>query len=284
MTHFRTMLAAFVAISWIAASVADAACPCGRCCEPAYTLVERTIMVPHYEQQKRTIQVTECKPVARQREVTVYRCVPEVKKVEQTCTVMTHEPRTRTEHYTVCNTTYREETRSYTVGVPEMQQRTGTRMVCVPKPVTVMKAVCQDHGHWEVLPCNCGCCQPHRVWVPQMVTTHVPCTVMKPDYVEEPYSYSVCVMRPVTKTCKVRVPEYNYETKTRQVTCMVPVPKQVTRMVDVVTYNHVPEKKTEHYTEMVPYTVDKEIYVPVCKMVPKKIVCKVPVPCSVCGH
>jgi hypothetical protein len=284
MPNLRTMLAAVIAAICLAAGAAEAACPCGHCCQPAYTTVQRTIMVPHFEQQKRTIDVTECKPVQRQREVTVHRCVPEVKKVEQTCTVMTYKPQTRTEQYTVCNTTYREETRTYTVGVPEMQKRSGTHMVCKPKPVTVMKTVCEDQGHWEVHPCDCHCGHPHRVWVPHVVTRQVPVTVMQPNYVEEPYEYMVCVMRPEQRTCKVRVPEHHFETKTREVTCMVPEPKQVKRMVDVVTYKHVPEKKVEHYTELVPYTVKKDIYVPVCKMVPKTITCQVPVPCPICGH
>lgn len=284
MPNPRMMLASVFAISLIAAGAARAGGPCGHCCEPAYKVVERTIMVPTYEHQKRKIQVTECKPVARQREVTVYRPVPEHKQVEQTCTVLDYQPQTRTEKYTVCHTTWTQETRKYTVGVPEMQKRKGVRMVCHPQPVQVMRTVCEDHGHWETRPCDCNCCQPHRVWVPNVVKRQVPCTVMKPHYVEEPYEYTVCVMRPVTKTCTINVPHHDYETKTRQVTCMVPVPKQVKRMVDVVTYKHVPEKKTEHYTELVPYTVEKEVVVPVCKMVPKKITCKVPVPCPVCGH
>ena len=126
-------------------------------------------------------------------------------------------------------------------------------------------------------------CAPQKVWVPNLVQNKIPVTVMKPNYVEEPYTYNVTVMKPVTKTCTVKVPHHTYETKTREVTCMVPVPKQMKRMVNVVTYKTEQKQVTQHYTELVPYTAEREICVPVCKMVPKTIVRNVPLPCPVCG-
>jgi hypothetical protein len=267
----------------LSASAARAGCPCGHCCEPAYVTVQRTIMVPTYETQKRTIQVTVCRPVERQREVTVHCPVPEVKQVEQTCMVMDYERQTRSVPYTVCHTTWTEEQREYTECVPELQQRQGVHMVCRPEAVQVMKTICEDHGGWVTLPCGCGCCRPHTVWKPNIVTREVPITVMKPNYVEEPYVYSVTVMRPVQRTHVVRVPHHTFETKTREVTCLVPAPRQVKRTVNVVTYRMEPQQRIEHYVEMVPETVDRDIYVPICTLVPKQITCVVPAPCPVCG-
>jgi hypothetical protein len=265
------------------AAAAHAACPCGHCCQPVYQTVERTIMVPVYETQKRVIQVTECRPVDRQREVTVYCPVPEVKQVEQTCVVMDYRRETRDEQYSVCHTTWTEETKTYTVGVPEVQRRQGVHIVCRPQPVQVMKTICEDHGHWATAPCDCGCCRPHKVWVSNVVKRQVPVMVMKPKYVEEPYSYCVTVMRPEVRSCVVRVPHHSFETKTRQVTCLVPVPKEVKRTVEVVVYKLQEQKRIEHCVELVPYTVDKEIHVPVCTLVPRKVTRQVLVGCPICG-
>ena len=263
----------------VSPAVVRAGQPCPPPCPPAYQLVERTVMVPTYHHERRKIQVTECRPTVKEREVTIYKPVAQINKVKRVCTVMVPQTKMRNEQYTVCRTSWTEETRQYTVGVPEMQKKTGVRTVCRPVAVQTTRAVCEDHGHWETRPCGCGCCGTTKVWVPQIVTRQVPITVYKPHYVEESYQYSVCVMRPVTRTCTVKVPHHSYETKTRQVPCTVFVPKEVERTVEVVTYKPVPVKQIERCTVMVPYTVEKEILVPVCKMVPKKIVCKVQVSC-----
>jgi len=41
----------------------------------------------------------------------------------------------------------------------------------------------------------------------------------------------------------------------------------------------VPKEQVQTYTVCVPHTVEKEVQVQVCKMVPKTVTCKVPVTC-----
>ena len=58
-------------------------------------MVERTVMVPQWVTERRTINVTRSRPEERERIVTVYRCVPETRQVTREFTVMVPETRTR---------------------------------------------------------------------------------------------------------------------------------------------------------------------------------------------
>jgi hypothetical protein len=67
------------------------------------------------------------------------------------------------------------------------------------------------------------------------------------------------------------------------------VPVTKTRTYPVTTVRRVPEEKTENYTVCVPYPVQREVQVQVCRMVPKTI--QVPVStgcanngCNDCGR
>lgn len=251
--HARRLVAALsaVAVVWIGSSAW--ANPCGGCapavaCGP--TTVEKTVYVPTWITQTRTIQQTCYRPERRERTVTVYRCVPETRAVERRYTVMVPQVRTKTQTYTVCVPVWNEVQRpyrvcvpsyenvqqQYTVLVPHRETRTATRTVCQMVPKTVTYTVCRNRGHWEnrpyQRPCyscghqcgTCGACGGcgtitcmRRVWVPNIVQEQVQRTVYRPQYSKQPYQYQVVVCRPETRTRTVRVCRYHTETRSRTV-------------------------------------------------------------------
>jgi hypothetical protein len=375
--------------------------PCGQPahCESGPQYVEQTIMVPQWDTERRTINVTEYAQEQRTRTYTAYRCVPRTEQVSRDVTIMVPVTKTKTltetvhvpvysdqvQHYTVRVPKYRtverqvtvtvphwrEEEKQYTVMVPVQERRTGTRMVCHMEPVTETRTITRDTGHWEeqtveVPTTSCGhysYCAPKRrmffrnrsacytscdtcntcatcgggsdcgsdcgsgcgeqpcgglttvtrkVWVPNIETDEQQVTVMRPKMVEQQYEYSVTVCRPETKTRMVRVCDYRQEQRTvthrvcdyvnetrertvrvcnmqpqqrtRQVNYTVCQPKTVTRTHNVTRYEQVAEEKTATYTVCVPHQVQKEVEVPVCRMVPKTVT--VPVSTGGCdsGH
>jgi len=277
------------------------ACCSSNCCEPTY--VERTICVPTWVTETRTVDVIECTTEERQRTCTVYKRVPETKTIETQCTVMVPETRTKTCNYTVCTPVWKEVEQEYTVMVPHQETRQGTRKVCKMEQVTETRTVCKDKGHWEeqVVEVLCsytkhrscrarrGCCAStcdtgcggssccntttctKKVWVPNIVEEQIEVTCCKPVLVEEPYEYCVTVCKPETRTRTCKVREYVKEEKTREVqyTVCVPQQKTVTRQVCVVKC--VPEEKVVTYKVRVPHRVQKEVQVRVCKMVQKTV-------------
>lgn len=263
---------------------------CGACqpaaeqttCKPEVQYVEKTVMCPQWVIEKRKCTVTQCRPEVRECTVTVCKRIPETKAVQRTCCVMVPEIRTRTEECVVCKPVFHEETREYTVMVPTCETRQGTRTVCKWVPEKQMQTVCEDQGHWEEQDCGCGrCCDPcapkcvRRCWVPNIVEKQVEVTCMKAVTVEEPCTYQVRVCKPVQKTCKVRVCEYQQVPVKREVRYTVCVPKEVTRTEYVTTWHCQQVEEVRKYTVMVPYQVEKEVPVRVCQMVPKTI--RVPV-------
>jgi YTV protein len=144
-----------------------------------------------------------------------------------------------------------------------------------------------------------ACCEPTKVWIPNIVQEEVEVAVMKRQCVDEPYTCTVTVCKPETRTktvklcsykCETRtktdrvcryeqetrtrtrqVTECKLETRTRDVNYTVCVPQTKTTTHEVTTYKCVPEEKVEEYTVMVPHQVEKEVQVCVCKMVPKTI-------------
>jgi hypothetical protein len=125
---------------------------------------------------------------------------------------------------------------------------------------------------------RCGGCAPPptvtqcvRVWVPNLVTQDVQCTVMQTRLVAQPYQYTVTVCKPEQRTRNVQVCETVAEQVTKQVPVTVCVPEKQSRTVQVTRYRDVTEQKTDAYTVMVPKRVTKEVAVQVCKMVPKTI-------------
>jgi hypothetical protein len=268
-----------------------------------YETVEKTILVPTTVTELRTVQVVECRPEVQQRTITTYKNVPETKAVTRHYTVMVPEQHSRTETYTVCTPVWKEVTQQYVVSVPHQETKHGVRSVCRPVQVQETRTVCEDHGHWEehacpgpcydracLRCCQRGCCcicggtSAHKVWVPQVVKKDVLVTVCRNELVQEPYDYVVTVCKPETKTRQVKVCDYVREQKSREVTYTVCVPKTETKTENVTTYKCVAEPKVVNVTVMVPHTVEKQIPVQVCRMIPKQVVCKVPIyaPCGSC--
>lgn len=258
-------------------------------------MVEKTIYVPTYETQTKTITVTECRPETRHRTFKVMKRVPETKTVEQTYTVMVPKTETKTVNYMVCKPIYETKTQTYTVCVPHPETRQGTRTVCKMVPTKETRTVCRDRGHWEEkeVACNpcggcgscggCGDCAPAtrtcRVWVPNIVKEEVEVTCMRLHREQVPCEYTVMVNKMEERTREVKVCKMVREQHTKEVECKVCVPEERTRTCDVTTYKCVTEEKTQEYTVNVAHKVEKEVEVKVCKMVPKTIM----VPAANCG-
>lgn len=162
-------------------------------------------------------------------------------------------------------------------------------------------------------PINCGTCLPQtcRVWRPNIVEIETPYTVCRPVHVQEQYRYCTTVCDPQVHTrtvrvCKhvphqqqftyttcrwvprqgvrkVRVCRYVRECNTRFVNYTEWVPRTETRDVSCTVYDCVPTKKVIMESFCVPVCVEREIQVPVCRMVPQTVVRRVPVPCNSCG-
>jgi hypothetical protein len=162
--------------------------------------------------------------------------------VEKEIQVIVQKQQLFDEKYTYNVTLCKNETRSRTVNVCEYVQQEKTRnvqyTVCVPK-----------------------------------VENYV---VNKATQVDEEYTFNVTVCKPETRTRTVTVCDTVEEVQVRQVPYTVCVPQEKTRTYEVTVWKSVPETKTETYLVQVPYCVEKEVAVQVCKLVPKKITCMVP--------
>ncbi len=276
-------------------------CGCGHACV-SYQTVEKTIMVPTTVMEQRTIQSVEYHPQVTEKIVTVMKRIPVTHEVTRDCTIMVRQTRTRTVSYMACKPVFKEVEQQCMVSVPHLVKKDGVRTFCRTVPVHETRLVCRDEGYWAEQPCGCGGCgDPHcgkcrrmghcyacggcgvrKVWVSNIVQEEVPVTTYKTELVQEPYTYHVTVYKQELQTRKVRVCEYQYEPKTRDITETIFVPKTVTKTFHVTSYKCVPEQVTKPCTVMVPHHVEKVINVPVCRMVPKTVLCKVPVYCG-CG-
>ena len=272
---------------------------CAPACQPQLT--ERTIQVPQWVTENRTITVTRCRPETRERTFTVTRCIPETQDREEQYTVMVPETRTRSIEFTVMRPTFRNVEQQYTVMVPHTERRQATRTVCRMVAEQQTRTICQNSGHWEqrevhttayagtsVGNCSggsCGdACQPcptqckQSVWVPETIQRQVQVTVMRPVFEQQPYEYNVAVCKPETRTRTFQVCEYRPEKQTREEQFTVCVPQQRTRTFQVTSFRNVSEDRKEQYTVMVPHREQQQIQVQVCRMVEQKI----QVPASLC--
>lgn len=301
---------AFAMLLFAGVDRAEAGCGCGACASgPSYHTVQRTVLVSQMVPETRIVNTTVCVPQTHERNVTVYRQVPETKQVTENYTVMVPQRQTRTQKYTVSKPVYSDVEQTYTISVPTTEARTGTRSVCRPVQVQEMRTVTKDLGHWEevvgpspvvqkdggvvVQKGTVGAAQKGevvvqkggtvvqksaaRVWRSKIVTEQHPVTVTRNQWVQEEYTYNVCVYRPQTQTRMVRVCNYVQETKSHDVTYTVLVPQKQSRTRNLTTYKTVAEQKTQQYTVMVPQTVQKEVTVMVCRTVPQVVTQRVPV-------
>jgi hypothetical protein len=147
-----------------------------------------------------------------------------------------------------------------------------------------------DEGEWVEQPCTTACkpckpgCKPEcppatkKVWISKPVEKEYFVTVWKPQQVEATYNKVCTTLKPVTRCTVVPcITGYTKECKTREVPYTVCVPCKVMQPVACTTYTTECVPMTKTYTVMVPHCVEKEIKVPVCRMVTKTITCQVPV-------
>ena len=243
-------------------------------------------MVPQVTYKTMTVKAMVCRPEPRQ--TTVKVCQARARNKDRHLPNDGHGARTAQADvaYTECHMTYEDVTRNVTVMVPHTEMKQAVRTVCKPVQAQEMRTVCKDMGKWEtksyVDACGCTCSCP--VWVPNIVTEQVQVTVYKPQFVEEPYTFEAVVCTPEVKQITQRIAKPVYETKTREITCTVAVPRFVERQIPVTTCRPVIEEKVLNYTAMVPTPVDRQISVPVCTLVPKTVTCTVPAcECNSCG-
>ncbi len=179
-----------------------------------------------------------------------------------------------------------------------------TRTVCEDHGHWAAQAV-QMAPAAVVAPCN-GCppcvvapvCM-QQVWVPKIVSRNVECvtyqcqafeeerdvhvTVCKPephsrkvqvcDWVnkEVEYEFDACVWKTEERSCTQKVCEWKKEEHSRTINWVECVPSTKTEEFTVCSWTCVPTVKTVKETVCVAVTVEKEIDVPVCKMVEKTI-------------
>lgn len=282
------------------------------CCVPRAPVlvqecVEKVIQVPTWVTETRTVKCVEYRPETRERTVTVMRSVPVEQTVERQYTVMVPQPRTRTVTYTVAKPVWEEKEVEYTVMVPRQETREGVRRVCRAVPVTETRKVWKDEGQWEerevttpavrqvcyrtrrmarrarrlgaccmpcAAPCEpCAVTQVCKVWVPNPVEHEVEVTVMKTEWAEEPYEYTVTRCEPETRSRTVRVCRMEYEEQSKEVQYTEWVPETKTRTLTYTSYECQPEEKTVAYTVMVPHEIEREVQVCVCRMVEQTVQC-----------
>lgn len=227
-----------------------AACDrCGKAC------VEVTAWVPTWTTETQTCTETHYRTEERTRVCTVYHKVPVVK--EGVIKTRVYVPKTiETERQIeVAKPVSKIVDQTYTIQVPVKDTVTKTRMVRMCVPVTETRTVCDEEGKKEVTE-----------------------TCYKNVCVEQTYECEVDACAEVEQTRQARVWETKKEMQTVVDRRCTLVPEIRTKTVPVTICELVPEERVETYTECVPYEVEREVEVCVCRMVPQRIV----LPCGCC--
>jgi hypothetical protein len=120
-----------------------------------------------------------------------------------------------------------------------------------------------------------ACQYVQKVWVPNIVERKVEVVVQRPQCVEERYQYDVEVCRPEKQLQKRMVTEYIEVPADRIITYYECVPKTREVVCHETVCKPVTEQRTITRMVQVAYAVKKEIMVPVCRMVEKKVLCTV---------
>jgi hypothetical protein len=238
---------------------------------------ECTIMMPEMVTEMRTITVCDWRAEQRQETYMACRMVPETREVPYEYTVPTYETRTREFVYSVFKPVLSSFNRDYTVMVPYTEKRQGVRSECRMVPVEMTCTVCEDHGAWRQMfqHDGCGCCgscsRACRTWIPKLQPREIKYTVMRPEMHDVPYEYEVTLCHPEKRTETVQVCNYVAQPQTRSVPYTVCVPVTKTGIREITCYHRVEEPATYTYTVQVPYSVEKQVPVQVCRMVAKKV-------------
>src|SRR5262245_34852979 len=250
----------------VAASASGRVAADAGCCSPCPPVTTCKVTVVEYVPEQVPVTRTTYKVEWKEEAYTAFRCetVPETRTV------------TRTVMKPVCETVM--EARTVCVRVPVTEQRTCFKTVWRTVPVTEVRQVRVDRGHWEcqmvtaqpsLLERLCGrkkdCCEPcpkmvaKKVWVPCWVCEERTVTTCKRVCEQVPYTVNVttCKLESRTETVPVTrircVPEQVTQTVTVCVSKVVPY--QGTRRVSTC----VPMTETVMCTRMVPRCVEKEV-------------------------
>lgn len=285
-----------------------------RVCRYVPATETRTIQVP--EQRTRTETYTVCQPVMRQVQQRYTVNVPYTEMREGTRRVCRWVPVTETRNVVVdrghfetvcwqvpvscCNACGRRglfrrrccepaccttmATVSKQVWVPhcvvEQRQVTVHRLQSFDEKYTFPVTVCRPEERTrtvqvcEMVPQQQTREVPYVVCVPKEVQV----TVERPQMVDEPYQYTVTLCRQEKRQVVETVCDYVDEPQTRTVNTTVMVPQTRSRQRQVTVMKCVAVPRTETYSVCVPYCVEREVLVNVCRMVPKTV--QVCVPCG----
>lgn len=197
----------------------------------AVEYVEKKICVSEWVEEIRTVKETCYKKELRERDVTKYRQVKKTKTLECKHTVFVKVKKPDVQKLDIAKPVSKWVEEKYTVMVPHQEVHKGTRKVCRPAP---------------------GCCG-------------------KFEEVEEPYECVVTVCKPEERVCKKLVWETQHEEKviTREI-CTIE-PKVIVKPYEVTECVWEPVVTKETYEACVPYTVEKQVKVKVCKLVEKTV-------------
>jgi hypothetical protein len=193
--------------------------------------VEITVCVPTWVTELRTVKETHYRQEQRERKVTVYQPTQVKTQLESKCTKFYRVTKTDTQVLKIAKPVVKWVVQEYTVQVPHQEIRKGTRKVCRLVP---------------------GTCDQYET-------------------VEEPYECTVTVCKPEIRTCKTRVWETVHEEQTKTHTYCTVEPRVTVTPYEVTECRWLPVEKTQTYTACVPYEVEKQVEVRVCKLVPKTV-------------
>jgi hypothetical protein len=238
---------------------------------------ERTVLVPQWVMEERIETETRWRKEERKRLCTTYRTVPVMKEVPCPFTVWIREKRVDVQTVEISTPVYRWVDKPCTKWVPKKETlyQIHTRHECIPVTEKRIKKVdegsyveieiekCDEHGHKTK--------SLEQVWRPKIVEKEYEVTVEKTVCVEEKIPCEFDTVVPVESTKKVRVLETAKREKKIEHPYYTLVPKQKWRMELVCSHIQIPETKEVIDIVDAPYTVEKKVLVPVCKMVPKTI-------------
>lgn len=218
-------------------------CPkCGHQCSAC------TIHVPTWTVEKRICKETQYRTEERERVCTTYKQVPVQTEGVVKTTVYVPKVVENKREVEICTPVKKIVEQKYTIQVPVKETVTKTRSVKKCVPVTETRTVCE-----------CG------------VEKQITVTCNREVCVDETYECEVDVCAEVERTRQVEVWETKKEMKTVIDRCETMVPEVHTKKVPVTICEEVAEQHVEKYTVCVPYEVEKEVEVCVCKMVPQTV-------------
>ena len=257
-------------------SVATADEPCHPC-PGAAGYVEKTVMCPEWVTETRIVKETRYRQEERQKECTVYTTQQVQKKVCCPITVWVKKEKVDVQEYEVTVPTWEEQEEEYIEWVDGTLDITKYKTVTKCVPVTKTKTVCVCEPQWveKEIEC-CGPCGETVIkkvscYEPKMVQKEVEYTVHETVCEKVPYTTTIETCEPVTKTRTVKRLVNKTEMKKHESKYVTYEPLEKFERKYVTVCEKVPETKIVTETVCVPYEVEKEVEVRVCKMVPKTV-------------